>query len=364
MTTTLPQERRKGRIGTLETARFLFIVFIYISHCETSTAKCIFDFGGESGVAFFFVLSGFVLSLGYGQRVEQGTYGWRRFFFKRLAHLYPLHLLVMAATIALDYRLGVTYSLGQILCHTFLVQTWTASVYYIGALNGVSWFLCDIIFFYAVFAMLYRWLMRCRVTTLCLIGVPFVIVYELFLPIVPDDNVNWTIYGYPLLRLPDFSLGVLLYRFFVSARSRRIADGVSKLGMWRATGVEMLAVVALAVAWTVYGRLPFGVRCASLFWPVMPFVIYILAITDGGQGLLSRLMRRPSAVRLGSVSFEIFLIHILMMRVTHYALQLVWGDVDAVVSLVVSFFVSVAAAFALQRWFVRPVSNAVMRVCK
>ena len=362
--TIQPPTQRKGRIGTLETARFLFIVFIYISHCETSTAKGIFDFGGESGVAFFFVLSGFVLSLGYGQRVEQKTFGERHFLFTRLAHLYPLHLLIMAATIALDYRLGVVYSWGQILCHTFLVQTWTASVYYISAINGVSWFLCDILFFYAVFAPLYRLLMRCGVKKLCMIGVPFVIAYELFVPIVPDDNVNWTIYGYPLLRLIDFSLGVLLYRFFVSERSQRIAERVSQLGMWRATGVEMLAVVALGITWMTYGQLTFGVRCASLFWPCMPFIIYILAVANGGRGLLSRLMQQPLAVRLGSVSFEIFLIHILMMRVTHYVLQLVWDDVDAVVSLVVAFFASVAVAFALQRWLVRPICNAARNVCK
>lgn len=51
-----------NRIRTLQGARFLFVVLIYMSHCVTENIVEPFDFGGEIGVSFFFVLSGFVLS--------------------------------------------------------------------------------------------------------------------------------------------------------------------------------------------------------------------------------------------------------------------------------------------------------------
>ena len=55
-----------NRIRTLQGARFLFVAFIYLSHCVTPNVSTPFDFGGDIGVSFFFILSGFVMSWGYG----------------------------------------------------------------------------------------------------------------------------------------------------------------------------------------------------------------------------------------------------------------------------------------------------------
>ncbi len=356
---TQPPAQRKGRIGTLETARFLFIILIFLSHCVTETNRSPFDFGGESGVAFFFVLSGFVLSLGYGQSVEEGCFNGRKFFLMRLARLYPLHLLTMLATIALDSRLGITYSFGQIAAHALLVQAWTASSFYIGAINGVSWFLCDIIFFYAIFALLYRCLMHCRVSRLCLFGALLVLFYVPLASQVHDDDVNWTLYGYPLLRVIDFSLGIVLCRFYLSQRSQRIAGRVEALSVWRTTMLELLAVAAVVGAWALYAGMSKNLRCACLFWPVMTLVTYLLAVTDKGRGLLSRLMRLPLLMRLGALSFEIYLVHLIMMRVCFHVLHLVYGRVSEVQVFVAAFFASVAVAWALEKWFVTPIYNKV-----
>ena len=270
----------------------------------------------------------------------------------------------MAATIVLDSRLGVSYSCMQILSHVFLVQTWTASVHYISIANGVAWFLCDTLFFYAVFAVVYRWLMRQSVRRLCVMGMALVAVYVPLALQVPDEKVNWTLYGYPLLRVIDFSLGILLCRFYLSQRSQRIATRMESLSVWRATGVEMLGVAAVVVAWMLYGDMPKSLRCAALFWPVMPFVIYVLAVADGGRGLLSRLMRQPLLMRLGGVSFEIYLIHLIMMRVAYHALHTVCGETGEVQVFIVAFLASIVVSFALQRWLVTPVYNRVKSACK
>ncbi len=48
--------------------------------------------GGYLAVDLFFLLSGFVLSLTYGERVASGAIGFGRFLMLRLARLYPLFL--------------------------------------------------------------------------------------------------------------------------------------------------------------------------------------------------------------------------------------------------------------------------------
>jgi len=50
-------------------------------------------------VDFFFVLSGFVIAEGYRGRIRDGA-GYGRFLWKRLARIYPLHLLTLLALVA------------------------------------------------------------------------------------------------------------------------------------------------------------------------------------------------------------------------------------------------------------------------
>lgn len=45
-----------NRIRTLQGARFLFVVLIYMSHCVTENIVEPFDFGGDIGVSFFLFL--------------------------------------------------------------------------------------------------------------------------------------------------------------------------------------------------------------------------------------------------------------------------------------------------------------------
>jgi peptidoglycan/LPS O-acetylase OafA/YrhL len=87
---------------------------------------------GNLAVDLFFILSGFVLALNYGERVAGGdgrTYG--EFLFRRLARIYPLHLLILAAFGAYALaaaRFGSAHledqSWGYFFGSVFLVQNW------------------------------------------------------------------------------------------------------------------------------------------------------------------------------------------------------------------------------------------------
>ena len=51
-------------IETLQSLRFIFMMMIFMSHFAYRDIGA-FDAGGDCGVSFFFLLSGFVCSLGY-----------------------------------------------------------------------------------------------------------------------------------------------------------------------------------------------------------------------------------------------------------------------------------------------------------
>ena len=148
-----------NRIRSLQGARFLFVVLIYMSHCVTDNIVEPFDFGGEIGVSFFFVLSGFVLSLGYGPKVSRGDFSTKKFFWRHFWKLYPLHVLLYAVVLLLDRRIGHTYDWIQMTTSLLLLQSWIPWNHTLYTVNAVSWFLCDTLFFYVVFRSLYGFLM-------------------------------------------------------------------------------------------------------------------------------------------------------------------------------------------------------------
>ena len=128
-------------IRSLQSLRFVFIYLVVISHFVNRT----FDFGGECGVSFFFMLSGFVLSLANAGRIGQGTYSTRGLFMRQLFKVYPLHILTMAIMLVMEWRLGNGYSPMVLLTNVLLVQSWVPSDDFYFVANGSSWFLCDIL---------------------------------------------------------------------------------------------------------------------------------------------------------------------------------------------------------------------------
>lgn len=348
--TTLRQDNT-NRIRTLQAARFLFILLIYLNHSVEPLAHSPFDFGGEGGVAFFFVLSGFVLSYGYGPRVSRGEFKGKRFFWKHFWHLYPLHLLFFSATVALDYRLGVSYDALQIATSLLLVQTWIPSDHTLFVANGVSWFLCDTLFCYIVFAWLYKWLTSIRTSRLAIGMTVLAAVYACLALQVPDKMTNCTLYSNPLLRAIDFSLGIIAYRFYKTFPSVRKQPRL----------FPYVDVALLLAVYALYQIMCPQIRCSMLFWPVMPLIVVRLTTADASEGWATRLLQSKPMSWLGSVSFEIFIAHLLVIRIVQHIVGYDGSEKLAAINLAVSIVSTILVAEALRRWFVKPVTDVINR---
>lgn len=106
-------------IRTLNSLRFILILMIMISHSALPMSQGLHDYLGECPVAIFFVISGFVLSLSKGEKLEKEELSNKQFFLTRIFKLYPLHLLIVAFFIPLDWRLGYLGTLIQTIAHCF-----------------------------------------------------------------------------------------------------------------------------------------------------------------------------------------------------------------------------------------------------
>ena len=316
-----------------------------------------FEFGGECGVAFFFTLSGFVLSWGYGKSVQDKTFRHRRFLWRHLCGLYPLHLLLFVTVLAFDLKAAIHYDAAQLLTNILLLQSWIPSGHTLFTVNGVSWFLCNTIFYYLIFPYLYRFVAAAIRKRLCLIiSLSLIVLYLIVALNIPLSYVNSTLYANPILRTPDFALGIAACQFYkrVNASSTNFFSKWLKLPL-------LIDVVTLLLTYAIYQHLLPNLRCAALFWLVMPLLIMKLAYHNQSNEAIARLLSSKALSWLGCISFEFFLTHTFVLRIVRHFIPNNGSYGNDIMFLLLSLLITMMLATLLHKYFVRPIAQA---LCK
>jgi peptidoglycan/LPS O-acetylase OafA/YrhL len=160
---------------------------------------------GYVGVGFFFVLSGFILTWS----AQSGTTA-RRFWWRRFARVYPLHLVTALAALALPVTAFRTTPAG-VGANLALVQAWVPVEDVVYSLNGVSWSLSNEAAFYLAFPVLVVVLGTLSHRRRCLVAVAVVCLTVVVVVLLGTDApaAVTAVYSHPLLRLSDFVLGVV-----------------------------------------------------------------------------------------------------------------------------------------------------------
>ena len=127
----------RAELRALTSVRGVAAWFVVLYHIRFSVAGLppawVTIFGkGYLAVDFFFLLSGFVIWLTWGERIRAG--GWQavpRFLQKRIARIWPLHLFMLGCAVGLALLLAATgrqnphdYPFGQLPLHVLLLQNW------------------------------------------------------------------------------------------------------------------------------------------------------------------------------------------------------------------------------------------------
>ena len=259
-------------IKSLTSLRGIFILFIFLHHCPG-----IYEGGGSMAVAFFFILGGFSMTLGYRERIKRSDWSYGDYITKRAIKFYPLHWLCLLLSLPTlyFYPLSNLKAIGLIGVNAALLQSWVPidSVYF--SFNAVSWYLADTMFFALLFPVLCRIIMCAGKWGRAAIATAMAAIYTLVAVLIPAEMHHAILYISPAIRLADFVFGMYLAIAYMSLKelpeSKRLGSGFLQ-------AVSFLLIVLLVVEsclLTEDARL-----FAPLYWPLAGLLLLTVSLSS------------------------------------------------------------------------------------
>lgn len=277
---------------------------------------------GYVAVSLFFVLSGFILAYNYAPDIGQPSLDRRRFWIARFARIYPVYLFA----IVLELPRFIQVSMQQpwtfearlrdgtrvVGASILMIQAWIPSLAY--RLNWPSWSVSAEAFFYMTFPLVIlvanRRSVRAHPIAACIgiwLGALALVGGVAHFAAGPSatrwlTRETWSaaIVYTPLLRLPEFAIGVVLGVAYNPERESRITDAMARALVIGSLGtLTWLLVVAPS--------LPGVLLRTGLLAPLFGVLVVGLAFSCGP---IARVLGRPSLLLLGEASYAMYILHV------------------------------------------------------
>jgi peptidoglycan/LPS O-acetylase OafA/YrhL len=269
-------------------------------------------------VDFFFVLSGFVITASYRTRLLSGFSFWN-FMLLRWGRLYPLHVAILAAFIAIEFlryrysgllgggiseRFSGSRSISAIVTNLFLIQS--LGIHNTLTWNLPSWSISVEFYTYAIFALALQCLRRrfyIFVGFMILVGPIFLLKYVGQIDTDYDFGIVRCLFG--------FFVGVAVYDLYLLVKQLDVSQSVLK--MISLIEISCVGIVGLFVCFWAHGPL-------SVAGPLVFGLTVIVFSFEGG--VVSRILKAPPFLFLGTLSYSIYMVHALVLVGMGYAFQM------------------------------------------
>ncbi len=308
--TRLPSLTGMRFIAALMVCSLHFTVFLFAQPDPTVWAIT-FQLAA-TGVSYFFILSGFILTWSAPTGDTPAKF-WRRRFFK----VYPNHLVTfVAAMVVLTLVVGQSIGGWSWLPNLLLVHSYSPDIYVRAGFNQVAWSLSCEATFYLLFPLLLRLVNRIRVNRLWVSAAALVALIAAMPgiaaltaapnePFLQDGVTLWSfylVYQFPPVRMLEFVFGMVLARLVLTAQWRRTGLGLA--------GLATLAGFALTMAVAPTYRI--------VAVMVVPLGMLIVAGTLSDTGQRRNWLASAPMGWLGEISFSFFMWHVLVLECGYY----------------------------------------------
>lgn len=328
MTTGEPAGGQDRKILSLTGVRFIFALMIVIYHARPLIAESwiggypfLMNLAetGYVGVSFFYVLSGFILTLVYSGHINS-LHELKNFWVARFARVYPSYFIAFLLSLplafmgVLNWGPGIADKVIAVSSNLFLLQAWLPR--YVQHLNAAAWSLSVEAFFYLLFPAILMVMGRNFRT----VGVvTSMVIYYLLSQIIPAMVAAKGVHGvgdvvangtdqiifndtasflsfFPVLRLPEFLFGIVLAQLYQLHR-----QSLEKYGyIFSLAGMAGLIVLLAGFS----DKIPYLMLNNGFLIPFIAMLIIGLALRE------SRLLSSLFFVVLGESSYALYILHI------------------------------------------------------
>jgi len=303
-------------IKTLTSWRGFFAICIVCFHFAMHQ----FDQMAFSGVTFFFMLSGFLVTFRHKNMASV-----KQFYRQRLGRIFPLHWIALTAMIALDLAIIHKFQYGWDLpLHVVLMQSWVPSkeVFYNFSIH--SWFLSSLVFCVIATPLLIKLFSHCSLKlSWCIIVAACAAVVGVSFYVNQDQDIMSYLYVFPAFRLVDYAIGMVLG---ISIRERH--QHASSISLAKATAIEAATILIFAafVAFHVSGNnTAITLENAPLWWIPVALIIVSATLLNNNEGIIGKCLMLPPVVWIGTISFEIYILQKLVNNQFVYAICPLFG---------------------------------------
>lgn len=324
---------RSGEIKALSGLRIVAAVWVVLFHFRPVLAQAAPDFSsavaplldcGAQGVDLFFILSGFVLTWNYLERMGQSwsTRATVRFLWLRLARVWPVYLVTMhlaAAWIIFTRNVGHVPSpaVDQLTATSYLrqlllVQLWFEPYFDGTSWDGPAWSISAEWLAYLLFGVLvlviYRVARVTRARGLLWLAFAASLPPTLLLMATGEFYTPWS--WLPRIVM-QFTAGALAC---AAVRKLRLTDRTRRGFGWLSV---LITAVLVGGLYYLDAHPPASIRDASGLVDVL-FVPLVVALAVG-TGSLPRLLSTRLMVYCGHISFGLYMVHELVHTAWNWA---------------------------------------------
>lgn len=289
-------------IQALTSLRFLaslMVLFFHFFQINPNGPLIRFFSGGYLWVDFFFILSGFILTHAYARKFDDKSVSYKQFCIKRLARIYPIHLFVLLAVIALSALLPafnpehLKHPYRDFIANIFLVHSWgfTSEPGY----NTPSWSISAEWFAYLLFPFILGFFKKPE--TFFVATLTFMLCVWGVLKVGFSVNLTDISWSLGIIRiLPAFVFGMALYKI-----GCKYSLCVPVAFNFPALLFILFAIAAIS---------PPPVICSILFGAL------ILIYAEKNRKQQKTILDTPIAIWLGQISYAFYMIHFVTAKLT------------------------------------------------
>ncbi|ENT2127126.1 acyltransferase family protein [Escherichia coli] len=348
---------RAERLNSLTSLRAFAALGVFFSHMAVIQNSSNRDFAssfeyfklGYSGVTFFFILSGFILTYSFTISLRNGNGSFVDFLAHRVFRIYPVHLLCLTVFIVGHSILGGGFSpnILSIIKNALLIQSYSVDKEDYFSFNAVSWSISVEMFFYVSFCFIIfaRKRMLALFAALILINVIYMASYGE----ISDAFSHWFFYINPFNRLPDFLIGIILCKLYFEFKSK---PSYLVLSFAEISSVVFILMSVYMVAKSQNSN---GLQYDALFIPSMAFSILVFSFNGG---IISKIISNKVMILLGDASFSFYLVHtIVISTLSKFFNVSGLGAISVIKFIVMALFASLFISIMMYLFFEKPINN-------